>query len=258
MRSFRAEYLRDVAGVLARPRTVGVLTERELRPLPRLVQQYVRLSGAVGQPHVGNFRVRFRGRIRSAPTARWMPFTGEQVNGIAPMSRFFLMDARMLALPVQAFHRYDGPSATMRVRLAGLVNIVNARGCTMNTAETVTLLNDLCVFAPGALPMAGIEWDVRSATAVRATWSNAGHTVRAELYFNEGGELVDFVSDDRGHVSADGLSFTPMRWSTPLGAYRQFGVHRLANGGAGLWHPASGSYAYIEFEFEDVRYNEHA
>lgn len=253
-RSFNASYARDVAARRG-SHEPALLAEADLGHLPPVVQRYVRLSGAVGQPRIQGFRARFKGRIRSGPDARWMPFTGEQVNRFAPPSRLFLMDGSMFGVPLQAFHRYVGPSATMQVRVASLKQVVDARGESMNVAETVTLLNDLCVFAPGAMPFAAIAWEPIDSLRVRATYTNAGHTVHAELRFNAASELVDFISDDRVALSADGRTITPMRWSTPISAYRRYGAFRLAGKGDGVWHAPGGPYSYIEFEIVTVEYN---
>jgi hypothetical protein len=87
--------------------------------------------------------------------------------------------------------------------------------------------------------MAGIDRGT-----VEASFTNAGRTIRAVLSFNEAGELANFVADGRGAASADGKSFTKMRWSTPLSAYHGFGAHRLMGHGEGIWHAASGDYSY--------------
>ena len=46
--------------------------------LPGPVQRYLHLAGLPGQPRVRNYRLRFRGRIRSGPERGWMPFEVEQ------------------------------------------------------------------------------------------------------------------------------------------------------------------------------------
>ncbi len=254
-RSFNAQYARDVAAVLATGTSNALLTDADLAPLPSVVQRYVRQSGAVGQPRVRNFRLRFRGRIRSGREARWMPFSGAQVNGVVPAARIFLMNASMFGVPFAAFHRYVGATATMRVKVASLATMVDARGAEMDAAETVTLLNDLCLFASGALPFVHIRWEPIDALRVRAVFDNAGHTVRADLAFNEAAELVNFVSDDRGAMSADGRTITRMRWSTPVSAYATFGGHHLPTGGDGVWYAPDGTYSYIHFEVRSVEYN---
>lgn len=254
--SFRAEYERRVREALARPATSGVLTDAELAALPDPVQRYIRLSGAVGQPRVSSFRATFEGRIRSGPEAPWMTFTGEQVNTVRPAARFFFMDAVMKGLPVKVFHAFENGAATMRVRLLGLIPIVNAKGAEMTRAETVTVFNDLCVIAPGALVDPAIRWGDVDAPHAGAAFTLGADTIEAVLEFNDRGELVDFVSDDRSAGSPDGKAFTRMRWTTPLGAYRSFGVHTLTGNGAARWHPATGdAYDYIQMAFTDIRYN---
>ena len=185
-----------------------------------------------------------------------MPFTAEQANVYDPPSRHFLMDASMFTIPFQAFHRYQGPSATMRVTIASILPVVDARGPLMSQAETVTLFNDMCVFAPATLVDPGIRWEDVDARRSRAWFANAGHMISADLVFNESSELVDFVSDDRLQVSPNGASFTRTRWSTPLRDYRAFGPFRLAGRGEGRWHEAAGPYAYIEVNIESVEYND--
>jgi hypothetical protein len=253
--SFHAEYDREIARGLIRSVSTPLLTEADLAQLPAQVQRYIRLNGAVGQPRVQNFRARFHGQIRSGPDARWMSFTGEQYNFYDQPSRLFLMDASMFGVPFQAFHRFVGPSATMRVKVASLVTMVDAKGPEMDEAETVTLFNDLCVFAPGALIGRGIQWQEIDPHTVSASFTNVSHTVRAVLSFNDRGELTNFVADGRAAASADGKSFTKMRWSTPLRDYREFGSHRLMARGEGIWHAPAGDYSYLHFDLDAIEYN---
>jgi hypothetical protein len=98
-------------------------------------------------------------------------------------------------------------------------------------------------------------WEPVDALTARASFTNAGHTIRAELSFNEAGELTNFWSDDRYQTSLDGKSVKKVRWSTPLGSYRSFGPVRLASGGEGRWHEPGGEYAYVELAIDDVQSN---
>ena len=254
--SFRAEFRKDVAEGLGRSVAEVVLSEADVASLPAALRAYISRTGALGQPRVSNFHVTFSGRIRSGPSATWMAFTGEQYNFHDEPSRFFIMDAAMYAIPFEAFHRFRNGAATMRVKVASLFPVVDAKGPEMTRAETVTLFNDMCVFAPGSLVNSNIQWREIGARSVEGTFTNAGITIRAVLTFNDQGELVDFVSDDRLAGSKDGSSFTPMRWSTPLSGYRAFGAHTLSATGAGRWHPAGAEpYDYIQMSLTDIEYN---
>lgn len=253
--SFQADFERSRDAAIPSAAMADLLTEGDLASLPLLVQKYLRFTGAVGQPRTTSFRARFHGEIRSDPSSPWMPFTAEQWSAIDPPVRLFWMKATRRGIPIEAFHRFVGPHATMRVRLVSLVPIVDARGPEMDTAETVTLLNDFCFFAPDALLNPKIRWQEIDAHTVRATWNHLGRTVHADLSFAESGELVDFRSDDRSRSASDGQSFEPKRWSTPVTRYQTFGPRRLFAEGDALWHPKSGPFSYIHFVVDEITFN---
>jgi hypothetical protein len=210
--------------------------------------------------------VRMHGRIRGAPDTACMPFSSEQHNtfGDAP-SRMFYMTATRALLPIQGYHRFIASPASMLIKAAALVPLVDLAGPQMTQSETVTLFNDLCIMAPSALLDRHVSWseapttsrghDRDDAVVVRAHFSHAGHTVSADLVFGSDGMLVDFISDDRYAASADGTTMRRRRWSTPLGAVRRYGPVRLASAGAAKWHDGDRSWAYLELTIDDVRYD---
>lgn len=253
--SFRSEYRRAVGERLARSAPTTTLTDEDLAHLPDPVRRYVRLSGAVGQPRVNHFASTWRGRIRGTPEDPWMEFTARQHNFIDGPARLYLMDARRGAFPVDVFHVFREGAATMRVRLLSLFPLVSAAGPELTKAESVTLFNDLCVLAPGALVDHAIEWHALDGRTVEARYTVGENTVGATLCFNVAHELVDFVSDDRLAASADGSLFTRRRWSTPLSDYRDFGSRRAGARGEGRWHLDDGEFVYVEAELLDLRTN---
>lgn len=255
--SLHAEYEADVARALRDAPAAAIVTEADLAPLPAPVQRYLRASGAVGQPRPTSFHAHVRGRIRGGETEPWMPFSAVQVNTFGPSpSRMFLMDATMKRLPVAVYHRFVGDAATFRVRLLAMFQIVDAHGPEMDRSETVTLFNDLCIFAPGALVDPSIRWEPIDDRAARATFTRGREQISAELVFDASGMLVDFVSDDRARASSDGRSFTRLRWSTPVRSPRTFGPVRLMAEGEARWHePGKRDFAYLELAITEVLYN---
>jgi hypothetical protein len=255
---YRAAYAAQVRELLSRPVSSDVLTERDLAHLPAPVARYVRLSGAVGQPRIFNFRARWRGEIRSDPNAAWMTLDAEQVNYIGEdPARLFFMDAKMFGLPVDVFHSFVGTEATMHVRVASLFPMVDASGAQMSRAETVTILNDLCLLAPAALIEPAFSWEEIDDRSARVTFQKGENIVSAKLFFTGAGELIDFVSDDRLRASPDGKTFTPMRWSTPISDYKLFGQRRVGAHGEARWHaPApEGEFSYARLDLLEIEYN---
>ena len=253
--SFRAQFERDISSGLARPLEAAVVTEVDLTPLPEPVRRYLSATGVVGRPRVLNYRVRFRGRIRSGPGSRWMPFEADQQSFADQPTRLFLMHARMFGLPVEVFHRRIGGHATMQVKIAGAIPIVDARGEVMDRSEAVTLFNDMCLLAPGTLLDPQIAWEPVDARTARARFTDGDQTISATLLFGGDSLLTNFVSDDRSRSSPDGKTFTRLRFSTPTRDYRDFGPARLGSYGEARWMLPDGEFTYGEFELQKVTYN---
>jgi len=255
--SLRAQYHRDIAVPLAETRiqALPVVTDADLAPLPAPVQRYLRLAGVVGRERVSNFRARMRGRIRSGPDAAWMPLEAEQHNFIDDSARHFYMTASMFLLPIDGYHRFVGPEATMVVKALGLIPVATNAGPEMAQAETVAVFNDMCVMAPATLIDPAIAWETVDAHTVRATFTRGANVARADLVFNDEGELVNFFSNDRRRAPADGGAMVPVRWSTPLSQYRIHDAFRLPGRGEARWHEPGGDYAYIELDIDDIAFN---
>ncbi len=254
-RSFSAQYdARSRAAAASVPAAGRVVTEADLVGLPSPVADCVRAAGAVGRPPVTGFEATVRGRIRGGPDGAWMPFAGRQANTFEPTpTRFFLIEARRAGLPVWVFHAFSG-HATMRARLLAALPVTQAAGPELDRAETVTLFNDLVLFAPAALVGAPVRWEPLDEHRVRGHYTAGGVTVSAEIAFDDQHRVVDFASDDRLRASADGRSFTPQRWSTPVTGHRVVdGLGSLASGKA-LWHAPQpeGGFCYLEVEVDQV------
>lgn len=248
--SSRARFRREVRQRLARLPSVEPLTYSDLDELPEPVRRYVNASGAVDRPRVRHFRAAWRGRIRSAPDAPWMSFSAEQHNFVDEPARFFRMDAWRGGLPVDVYHAFSEHGATMEAKVLSLFPVAREDGPELQRAETVTMLNDLCVLADGALAGPGLRWQPIDDRSARVHYTVGPHTVSAELRFDEAGQLVDFVSDDR--LQSEGPDMVAKRWSTPIGDYRSWGPIRAASRGEGRWHGPEGEWTYIELELVDL------
>jgi len=230
-----------------------VLAEHDLSGLPTPVQRFIRASGAVGRPRPQNVRVEFHARMWRKPGEAPMESTSVQYNFLGRPARLFLMKARMFGLPVRALHLYRHELATFQVRVASLLDIVRQEGEQISAAETVTVLNDLCFMAPGALVDPRLGWRPIDERTAFVTFTNGPHRATATLVFNEDDELIDFVSDDRPDSSTG--TFVPRRWNTPISGYHETGGLRLPTRGSAVYARPGGPFTYGAFRLESIAYD---
>lgn len=250
--SFENSYRQDVKEGLERTNAIEseLLTETDLQPLPAPVQKYLRLAGAVGKPKVKNVRIAFKGQMRDKGQD-WFEFTSEQHNFFDEPERLFFMKASVKGLPASGYHAYKAGNASMQVKVLSLFPVVSLEGKEMFEGETVTLFNDMCLMAPATLIDSRIQWEAIDDASAKATFTNQGVSISAILYFNEKGQLVDFVSDDR-YAVADMKQY---RFSTPAGNYKNFNGYNIMSYGEAIWHYPDGKFTYGKFNLQSVEYN---
>jgi hypothetical protein len=250
--SFENSYKKDVSDGVTRTQNLKntVLTEGDIKSLPVLVRQYIRYTGALDKPKLLSAKVLFDGEMREKGKD-WFTFKSEQHNFFDEPTRLFFMKAKMFGVSVLGYHAYKKGEATMQIKLLGLYPIVDMKKGELNKAETVTLFNDMCIFAPAALIDKRITWAVVDSSSVKATFTNQGNAISAILYFNDIGQLVNFVSDDRYAIS----DMKQYRFSTPISGYKNMNGYNVPAYGETIWHYPDGVFCYGKFYLKEVKYN---
>jgi hypothetical protein len=234
--------------------TENVLAEQEITHLPVCVQKYLVYTGAVGKSKTQNMCIEFDADMYRKPGDKPMKSHSVQYNFYGNYSRLFLMKASKVGIPFRALHIYKEHHASFQVKVAELFKVVDIKGEELTKAETVTLLNDMCIFAPGSLTDNRLTWKELDSLSTKVTLTNGKYVVSAILYFNEAGELINFVSDDRSALQDDG-SMKEVRWSTPVSEYKEFEGRKVPSVGKTIWHYPEGDFTYGVFTLRSIKYN---
>jgi hypothetical protein len=229
---------------------ITVVAEADLLPLPQPVQRYLKYVGVLNHPKLKNAHIIFEGQMRDKGKA-FFSFTSSQYNFFDSPARLFFMKAKMFGIIVPGYHRYRDAKATMNIRLFGLFPLIKKSGPQMDTAETVTLFNDMCLLAPAALIDANIKWQLIDDNTVKAMFTNKGISISATLYFNSKGQLINFISNDRIAVS----EMKSYPFSTPVHAYKNINGFNLMSEADAVWHYPDGEFTYGRFRLKDIKYN---
>lgn len=246
------QYLSDVNHGMTRNQNIKtkMITKEDIQHLPVAVQNYMMYTGVIGKPSVYNMKVDFDIQMR-ARGRDWFEMKAEQHSFFDQKERFFYLDAKVKGLPTKGYHRYKDDTSSMKIKLLSAIPIVNKDGEEMFEAETVTMFNDMCLMAPASLTDERIEWQTIDDLTVKAIFTNQGVSITALLYFNEKGQLVNFISDDRWDINA----MRQYRFSTPVSEYREFNGYKLPSYGEAIWHYPEGEFVYGKFTMKNIQYN---
>ena len=232
----------------------ALITEEDIQVLPPLLQNYLRITGSVGKPHVRSFKLTMSGQMRMDQSKPFAPVTAEQYTFIESGVRLFSITMNYNGIPISGIHHYNADDALMHIKLLDLVTVVKESGRAMQKAETVTYFNDLCVMCPSALLEEKITWESLNERQLKGTLLKHGHEVSAILDFDDEGRLINFSSDDRLAFNLEG-NVENIPWSTPMSKHGMVGDYYLANQGEAIWHYPDSDFAYIQLNIESIAVN---
>ena len=251
----KIRYNRLVDQGLSRNQTssIELLKEEDILNLPLPVQQYLKYVGVIDSPKVYSYTVDFTGLFKMDEDKDFAPMTANQTSYQKDLTRLFYMKLKYKGFKVAGLHHLVDGQAVMEIKLLDLIKVVDERGDAMNQAEMVTMLNDMALFAPATLIDERITWETLDDNHVVATFTNRSYSVQATLVFNEEGQLINFISDDR-YATINGQSET-VRWTTPITEYKKINGFMLPHKGSAIWNYEDRQFEYIKLNIIQIEYN---
>ena len=229
-----------------------LVTEEDIKGLPEPVQRHLSYSQIIGKETIGSVRLKQKGSMRMSEDQKWMPLRAEEYYTTDPPGLVWYGSIDFVPfLSVRARDMLSEGEGAMLVRLLGLISIADASGPEMNQAALVRYLSETIWF-PTALLSDYIQWEPIDTNSAKATISVDGLTASAVFYFNESGELENFITE---RYRDEGGQLVLRAWSTPITEYKEINGIRIPNKGGAIWHLNSGDFKYIEVEVTDIEYN---
>jgi hypothetical protein len=232
----------------------SIVTGKDTEHLPKAVQNYLAYVGVTGKEKPQNARISLEGEMKLSPQKAWNKIKSEQYDFFDSPTRLYHIKGIINGIPSEGLDSYRNGKGNMLIKIASLFTVADARGREMDQSAAVTLLNDMCLLAPAALIDDRIQWKAIDPLTAEATFKDNGNHVSAILHFNEKGELTNFITDDRYYTMTDG-SYQKVRWSTPVGNYKDFNGLRLPGYGEAIWHLPEGDFCYAKFNVKTVKFN---
>lgn len=227
-----------------------VLTEEDIKGLPEPVQRHLKYAQIIGKEKIRNVRLKQKGFLRQKEGQKWMPLEAEQYYTTDPPA--FIWAGKIKAAPlfsITARDMYSEGKGNMLIKLLSTFTVADTKGKEMDQATLMRYLNEIMWF-PAAYVNDYIQWKPVDTHSAKATISNHGLTASAVLYFNEKGEMTNFIGER--YSTIDNKMTT---WSTPIKEYKEIKGVRIPAKGEAVWKLKSGDFCYIKVEIVDIEYN---
>jgi hypothetical protein len=210
--------------------------------LPDVVRSYaVRAGGTIGAPAV--FYARQEATLAIDPHKPPIDIDAEQWTGTVAPGIVWVANGSMNALPVTVFDAFVGGRGELSARLLGAFPVAGGIGTDYDKGELQRYLSELPVYPDAILNNAGLTWRQIDDRTVEVSAKSQTGTAALRFYFDENGDIVRSVADDRPMTRSDGTSVaTP--WHGTFGEYQTFGRYRIPSYGEVGWLLEDGLFVY--------------
>lgn len=227
-----------------------IITQADIKGLPEPVQKYLRYTQVIGKKEIRTVRLKQKGMFRRNVDQKWMPLKAQEYYTINPPAFIWYGNVKVTPLfSITARDRYFEGKGNMIIKLLSLLKVADAKGKEIDEASLIRYLNEIMWF-PTAYLNSNIRWESIDDNSAKATISDRGLTVSAILYFNENGEMTNFVAERLCSVTGK-----KEKWSTPISEYEEIKGIRIPTKGEAIWHLSSGDFSYFKLDSIDVGYN---
>jgi hypothetical protein len=185
------------------------------------------------------------------PGRRWLPLEAEEHYSVQPPGFVWAGTARLGPFPVaRARDMYAEGHGRMLVKVASLWPVADVGGERMDQAGMMRYLSEMIWF-PAAFLAGNISFEPVDDGSARVTLTDHGRTATGTLFFDQQGQLTDFVAK---RYRTPGAS-SPEAWSTPITGYGEFEGLRLPSRGKAIYKLPGGDLEYIDVTVTDLHYD---
>ena len=226
----------------------------DLEGLPEPVQRYFRYALKDGQEYIKFARLKQIGEFRMKENQPWMPIKAEQY--FSTQNPAFLWQVHLKMNPliwIDGRDMYYQGRGNMLIKILSTINVVNATGREMDISSLIRFLAEAVWFPTALLPSEHIEWKVIDSNSAQVIIKDGEYTASGIYTFNESGEIIKFVSNDR-YMEVNGKYFKE-KWSGYFRNYREFNGMKIPTEGEVEWNLPDKDLPYAKLKITDIQYN---
>ena len=213
--------------------------------LPALVRDYaLRAGGAVGGPAL--FVLHQKAQLFTSAAQPPVALVTEQWTLTRQAGIVWSAAGSMYGLPVVVVDAFVAGRGVFDARLAATLKVAGGDGPDYDRGELMRWLSELPLHPDAILNATDLVWQQLDARTVSVTAQSASGPATLRFGFDENGDIVSMVADDR--PMDRGGAAVPTVWRGLYAQYRQFGAYRLPSWGEVGWELPEGLFTYWKGE----------
>ena len=226
----------------------------DLEGLPEPVQRYFKYALRNGQEHIKFVRLKQVGEFRMKENQPWMPIKAEQY--FTTEDPAFIWRVKFTIAPfiwIEGRDMYYQGRGNMLIKLLSTVTVADATGSEMDVSSLIRFLAEAPWFPTALLPSDYIEWKEIDSNSAQAIIKDNGYTALGIFTFNEKGEIIKFVSNDR-YMEVDGKYFRE-QWGGYYRNYQEINGMKIPIEAEVEWNLSDRDLQYAKLKITDIQYS---
>lgn len=226
----------------------------DLEGLPEPVQRYFKYALRDGQEYIKFVRLKQVGEFRMKENQPWMSIKAEQY--FTTEDPAFIWRVKSTVAPfiwIEGRDMYYQGRGNMLIKLLSTITVADATGNEMDISSLIRFLSETPWFPTALLPSDYIEWKEIDSNSAQAVIKDNGYTASGIFTFNEKGEIIKFVTNDR-YMEVDGKYFKE-QWGGYYGNYQEIEGMKIPTEAEVEWNLSDKDLPYAKLKITDIQYN---
>ncbi|QBA63634.1 DUF6544 family protein [Muriicola soli] len=221
--------------------------------LPPIVSQWLKNSGGIHSDTISRVHLLQKGRLRTKPDGKWMPFEAEQWFSIPEPAFLWKTRVQMFGpFFLTGRDKLITGKGSMEISLLSLIPVVNARDEKgIDEASMTRFLAEISWF-PSAITQPYISWEALGPYAAEATFTYEGQSTSGVFTFNEQAEPISF---EAMRYMKTGENAKREKWKIRNLSFTSFQGIRIPIKSEVVWELEEGEYHWLTLEISEINYD---
>lgn len=229
--------------------------KRKLEELPNALQHFLIHSGFMMTGDIHQIQVKWKNAaLKFNNSGNWKHISCIQHNFLPDPIRLVYMKTKIFRLiGLEAFDSFRHGHGGMMVRMARLINLTDARGPEMDSAELATILAETMLIPDYAL-QTYIQWEEIDDYTIKGTINYHGLKASGIFYFNSNFEITKFETNDRYFTDRKGI-LHQVKWTAECSDYNRHGQISFPTKLRSTWNFPTGDFNYFKGQISNIIIN---